>query len=229
MKNPFAALHKRRRHNLSYLVGILSGVLTVLLLSLPRNDILHARGPLNSGHEDMRCSACHKFQQGLLRQQLQANVQYLFGNRETSVSIGFRPVTNEDCLRCHERPKDRHPVYRFFEPRYLKVQTNLAPHQCVSCHNEHTGKRVTSNQTICSHCHKKLKMRNDPLDIPHSTLVKDKKWETCLQCHDFHGNYKMKKIIKQADMIKLKNIKAYFNGEQSPYSKHKYYKAKKDS
>ncbi len=186
---------------------------------------LDSPGPINIGHEKLSCDECHKKAGGTLRQQLQTNAQYILGLRNTSADIGHRQVTNESCLHCHDRPKDRHPVYRFFEPRYAKARLAIQPQYCNSCHREHTGKRVTMRISSCKVCHQKLAIKKDPLDVSHQQLIKEKRWSSCLGCHDFHGNHKAKPSESLKKIFTQDQINQYFNGLPSPYGKEKYYKA----
>ena len=179
------------------------------------------------GHETLACQDCHKDERGTLRQRLQANVQYLLGNRKHAVSAGYRPVANRECLHCHSRPNDRHPVYRFLEPRYRKVRQSIGADRCVSCHLEHNSMRISIKPEFCQHCHDDLKLRNDPVDTPHHVLVKTKRWTTCLGCHDFHGNHKMKTPDKMANVINKDKIEQYFDRAQHPYPGNIIHQARK--
>ncbi|WP_455212432.1 hypothetical protein [Kaarinaea lacus] len=210
----------------------------MLWLSLPSNTRLHAPGIMNVGHEKLECEDCHLRTEGSLRQKLQANVRFWIGMRESFVSLGHQPVANEHCLECHERPNERHPVFRFFEPRFKKARAEVGAQFCISCHREHNGVRVSTDLHFCAVCHQRLALKNDPLmnsPIPraseftqasHQQLVKTKQWQTCLGCHDFHGNHRMKTATSMDQLIDPKNIRAYFQGGKSPYSQNKYHKAK---
>lgn len=219
----------RKPQYLAYALGIIIGVLGMAVLLTPANDKFHAHGPMNSGHETIKCESCHQDAPGSLRQQIQANLRYAFGQRERLADFGHQDVGNENCLDCHERPNDRHPVYRFLEPRFLKAREALRPQFCVSCHTEHKGQRVTRAEIgYCVSCHKKTKLRKDPLDVPHDRLIALKRWESCLGCHDFHGNHimKTKKVVDQ--VIPTEKIRAYFRGGKSPYGEGRHFKAKKE-
>lgn len=160
-KNSSSPFTKRRLLGISF--GIVLGIFAVLVLLAPQNERLHALGPMTVGHESMNCKTCHTDSQGTIRQQVQANVRYFFRLRQSPVDFGKKEVTNDTCLTCHSRPNERHPVYRFNEPRYAQVRAELAPQNCVSCHLEHNGKRVTQPDiTFCSSCHKETKLKNDP-------------------------------------------------------------------
>lgn len=235
----FSKRNFRRRQNIGLAFGLFTGVLIVIWLSLPANARLRAPGNMNIGHDKLSCDECHIPTAGSFRQKIQANAQYWLGVRQTFVSLGYAPVANEDCLDCHERPDERHPVFRFFEPRFKKARAEIGAQYCVSCHREHSGVRVTVDMQFCALCHKRLDIKNDPLMtvfgskdarpalVSHKQLVQSKRWNTCLGCHDFHGNHRMKTETSMARLIDSEVIKKYFQGSKSPYSKDKYHKAKK--
>ena len=207
--------------------GILIGAVIALSVIVYSNvdESFHAPGPENPGHEAVSCAACHRKADGSQRQQIQAKIQYWLGIREDTVVVGREPVLNEQCLDCHIRPKDRHPVYRFLEPRYSKVKNEIAPHQCITCHREHSGRRLSVDLAFCSHCHGELKLKKDPLDIAHAELVDKKRWKTCLSCHDYHGNYKFKLPDAMDKRILEKQLITYFDVGPPPYSREKLYPA----
>jgi hypothetical protein len=155
-----------------------------------------------------------------VRQQLQvaASATLLSRTEVGAVDVGYRAVTNSECLACHARPEDRHPVFRFLEPRFASVRDAIHPEQCESCHREHAGVRVTVvEQTYCKHCHGETALDSDPIDVSHRELVATERWDTCLGCHDFHGNHTMKPPRRLADRIPAERIRAYFDGAASPY------------
>ena len=219
----------RKPQHLAFKLGITIGLVCLAVLLLPAYEKFHVRGPMNTGHDTLKCESCHQEAPGSFRQQIQANIRYVFGKREYLADFGHQDVSNENCLACHERPNDRHPVYRFLEPRFLKARENLSPQHCVSCHMEHKGQRVTRAEIgYCVNCHKKTKLRKDPLDVPHDRLIALKRWESCLGCHDFHGNHIMKTKKMVGQIIPAENIRAYFRGDASPYGDDRHYKAKKE-
>lgn len=220
-------LKLQTRRKFGYCIGILILIVIILALISPQTMALHANGPSNIGHENLKCQHCHKEAIGSIRQRLQANVQYLLGRRATAVSFGLKAVSNNECIYCHERPNDRHPVYRFFEPKYKKIQKYIQPQFCVSCHREHTGKRVTSEIIFCKNCHKKLAIKNDPLLTTHKELTHKKDWISCLGCHDYHGNHQMTVNTDYQNKISKLNLEHYFNSAESPYSTLKFYKVAK--
>lgn len=207
--------------------AILIAVLIIYYSSISTGAWFHSSGKLNYGHEGLRCKYCHQKSEGSFRQQVQANLQFYLGNRESKTKIGHKNVDNTACLQCHHYSKDKHPVYRFLEPRFSKARVELKPQFCVSCHMEHKGVRITTKIDYCKTCHKNLKLKKDPLDVPHEHLIKLKQWNSCLGCHDFHGNHK-NKIPKQIDeRYSEQQIVQYFAGELQLYSEEKKYKAKR--
>lgn len=220
---------RRRRQNTGYLIGLILGLSSIVILSISWGEYYLMPGPSNVGHENVQCKYCHFSAQGTFRQQIQANVYYLLGKRPAPADFGRKSVSNESCLSCHNRPNERHPVYRFFEPRYKKVRQTLKPQYCVSCHLEHTGKRVTlTDISYCQSCHKKLILKHDPISTPHHELILAERWQTCLGCHDFHGNHVMEIEQKVENSISYQSIIDYFQGEDSPYSDKKHHKANKE-
>ena len=220
----------RYRQRLGGMIGFIFGLVVVCVLVLPGQERFHVKGAMNVGHEEVSCGSCHKFARGTVRQQIQANAQYVLGVRETPVDFGHQPVTNAICLECHDRPNDRHPVFRFFEPRFAAPREKIQPQFCLSCHLEHSGKRVTTFPiTFCVHCHKDTSLRHDPTTISHEDLIAADQWESCLGCHDFHGNHVMQlnRVVEQ--VLPSEKIREYFEGGASPYSDTKYYKAKPEA
>ncbi|MEQ6341411.1 MAG: cytochrome c3 family protein [Gammaproteobacteria bacterium] len=218
----------QHRHRLAYACGTLIGVLAFIVLLLPANAAWHSSGRMTNGHEDIKCEACHIVTAGSLRQNLQANVQYLLGKRAELVSLGHDPINNDACLRCHRPPQDEHAVFRFFEPRYTKARQEIRPQFCVSCHHEHTGTRVATTIDYCSYCHQNLKIRKDPISINHETLIKERRWRTCLGCHDYHSNHRYKLKTEVSETWSAETLQRYFDGGPSPYGNNKLNKAKRD-
>lgn len=213
---------------MGFIIGLIVGSAFLLLFFWPDQERFHVSGPMNVGHEALGCQDCHKQAEGTTRQQIQANVRYYLGWRKTGVDFGHQAVSNAECLACHERPNDRHPVFRFFEPRFFEARQTMQPHLCSSCHLEHSGKRITAEPTFCVNCHEGLKVKNDPLTISHEALIAAQNWESCLGCHDFHGNHLMKTETNVQAAIELERILEYFDGAPSPYSEKKAYQAKKE-
>jgi hypothetical protein len=133
--------------------------------------------------------------------------------------FGKMAVDNKECLNCHERSNDVHPTHRFMEPKFSSARDAIKPEKCTSCHNEHQGERITIEQIdFCQHCHLDTEVKNDPLTISHDQLISNEEWNTCLQCHDFHGNHIFELITELKDTIPVKEVREYFEGGKDPYS-----------
>jgi len=185
----------------------------------------HADGAIQSGHAELGCIECHKLSPGNTRQQLQANTKKLLGLRNTAVDFGFIAVDSSTCVDCHERPNDRHPIYRFQEPRFKEARSIVQATSCLGCHGEHTDSRVSISPEICHACHEGLEMKNDPLDISHADLTANEDWQSCLGCHDFHGNHKFQSEHNYSKRISAKAIVDYFGDGVDPYGEDFHYRA----
>lgn len=222
---------KRKRQVIGMCIGLMATVATYTVLSLPASEDLLSLGPMNTGHEDLECADCHTKAPGSALEQMQANFMHIIGQRSNPVEFGHEDVDTKKCQGCHDRPNDRHPTYRFKETRFADARADLDATQCESCHLEHNGKRLTLSMqqtTYCKNCHEDLVIKDDPLDVSHAELIKQERWSTCLQCHDFHGNHFMKTAEVISDTISLTQIQSYFEGGESPYGKRKKYIAKRN-
>ncbi|MEJ7600756.1 MAG: cytochrome c3 family protein [Kofleriaceae bacterium] len=207
-----------RRRGIGIATGLTFGVVMVTCLGASGSEQFHAKGPMNSGHADLACESCHREAAGTSRQQLQNAARELFGLESVAVDVGFRPVENANCNTCHEQKDDRHPSFRFLEPRFAEARAAIHPETCTSCHAEHAGKRVTiAETTYCRNCHTDTVLEKDPLDVSHRTLIADGRWETCLGCHDYHGNHTFEPPHRVKDVIPHVVIERYFEGGVSPY------------
>lgn len=213
---------KRRRQWIGFGVGILATSITYVVLSVPSNEKFLSKGPMNTGHEDLSCESCHTPAKGNVFQQFQANVMYTFGLRRTEADFGTENVDTDKCQDCHDRPNDRHPLHRFEEARFSDARKELGVTECESCHNEHDGVRITqTNIGYCENCHGDTELSDDRLEISHKQLVERELWNTCLQCHDFHGNHIYEVAHSMKDTIPVKVVQEYFDGGPSPYSDNK--------
>jgi ferredoxin-NADP reductase/bacterioferritin-associated ferredoxin len=209
---------------------VAAGAILLLALSLviPRLENQRPHGHPNVGHAELKCAACHTDAPGSTRQVLQAKAKHLLGLRETGAVFGKLPVTNAVCVQCHANPDDRHPANRFLEPRFDEARESVGPQMCVSCHREHSDARVTiGTTTFCVQCHQELKVRNDPIRPTHATILQEKAWNTCMQCHDYHGNHTAKVPLNLRDAADLGAIARYMAKGPSPYGAT-VVKAKKD-
>ncbi len=228
MRLPFHISPKRERQVLGFVIGLFITAVGFTALMWPGNDDLVSLGPMNTGHDDLQCQDCHTKARGNAFQQLQANVMHLFGQRKKPVTFGHEDVDSKKCQACHDRPNDRHPIHRFEEAKFAEVREKIHPENCESCHLEHNDVRlVITNTGYCENCHQETELSEDPLDVPHSELIENAMWTTCLQCHDFHGNHVMKTAVMMKDTIPMTRIIEYVEGGPSPYSEIKKYLATK--
>lgn len=203
----------------AYLTGALLALLPLLLLA-PALARYVPNYEHNPGHADVECTDCHARAPGNARQQIQAKVRRLLGMRDAGTAFGMEPVRNKACIACHNNPDDRHPAHRFLEPRFAEARAEFAPQECVSCHREHVGTRLSKVDTgFCASCHGELVVDNDATRPTHAVLIRDDRWNTCLTCHDFHGNHAFKppQDIRQA--ISPESLSAYLRRGDSPYGK----------
>ena len=70
-----------------------------------------------------------------------------------------------------------------------------------------------------------MEVKDDPLDVPHSDLVSNENWASCLTCHDFHGNHMHSVPTRMADRLRESEILDYFDSETDPYGQEKRYRA----
>jgi ferredoxin-NADP reductase/CRP-like cAMP-binding protein len=206
----------------AYGAGLL--IVAVLLLILASPELMSSKptGYPNTGHSDLACNACHVEAPGTARQQLQAKVQFLLGQRESDSPWQHQPVSNKNCMDCHDRPKDMHAPHLFLESKYALIREELGPDQCVSCHREHRDVRVTNTEIeFCSACHQEMNLKNDPLIPPaspsHAELVNSGQWSSCLGCHDYHGNHLAPTPTDLGKVISIPDLQKYFRGGDTPY------------
>jgi hypothetical protein len=209
------------------LVALLSAGIALILYLMPEVASALSPGRMMAGHEALGCETCHKAAPGTMRQQIQANIAYWIGRRNEGAAFGNRPVASADCIVCHSRKDDHHPIHRFREPRFLEAVNQLDARTCLSCHVEHKGKRVAAGSEQCRFCHARLILKDDPINIPHATLALTGQWTTCLGCHDFHGNHVRETPKALQARIEVERIEAYLRDGPSPYGTQKREEARK--
>lgn len=208
------AIARRRIYQAAFLLMLLP--LLLVWVESWRSVLPHNH--MTKGHQDFECKECHVDAPGTVRQQLQAKAKALVGLRDSSAPFMHLPVNNQTCSHCHQRPDDRHSPNRFMEPRFAKARATIGPEQCVSCHREHNQAAVTvSDAGYCVQCHYDLKVDNDKVKPSHAALIAANRWETCLQCHDFHGNHKRKTPDTLEQALSLSKVSSYLKDGQSPY------------
>lgn len=214
---------KIRRMSLFMLLPVsLTGFSVVSVSSM---KFVTAYGPIQSGHENITCVQCHARPVASWRQQIQANFRHFIGTRIEPVDFGFHPVTSSTCLSCHERPNERHPIYRFREPRFQKLEITVDATSCLGCHSEHTNERAHVELGFCSSCHGALTLEFDPIDISHEILINDQRWDTCLGCHDFHGNHAYEVPTQVEQAFSASDLRNYLQSGKSPYGTSKTFEA----
>ena len=199
-------------------LGLACGGIFIVIGASGRLPGLNRRGPMIPGHKALRCSYCHDLPPGSLRQRLQAKVGRWLGTRKNEVLIGAAPVKTRHCLACHRRRNERHPVFRFLEPRFRTVRLALGPQRCTSCHHEHQGRRVGVETSYCRHCHSGTKVPRDPATPSHKELIRAGQWNSCLRCHDYHGNHRFKTPAQLQQAPTQSSVADYFRAGPRLYS-----------
>jgi hypothetical protein len=149
---------------------------------------------------------------------LQAKAKLALGLRQTGAVLGMEPVASATCIQCHANPDDQHAASRFLEPRFDQARADTGAQLCVSCHREHSQARVTApSASYCVSCHADLQVRADRASPTHAQLLASKRWETCLQCHDYHGNHRFAAPLRLQDAATLDTLQQYLRQEPSPY------------
>lgn len=200
-----------------------------LLLGLPNYARSVVPGHMVPGHEGVACVKCHVPAPGSMRQQVQANVMHWVGLRGSGASFGHEPVASASCSGCHAREDDRHPTFRFREPRFTAVNKTLDARNCLTCHSEHKAERVSNDGTFCAACHDGMKARKEVIQPTHADLSATKRWDTCLTCHDFHGNHPVKAPHRFEQAHDLAAVRAYLGSGADPYSPRKKHEARKEA
>lgn len=101
---------------------------------------------------------------------------------------GFKPVTNDTCMRCHEAElaEDMHGTSKFRDPRWAGDLQKLEALTCTTCHNEHVhmfGRGVHIQPDLCMACHEGI--INGDLKS-HDEFTPDGCWTA--GCHNYHDH-----------------------------------------
>ncbi|MHC4935855.1 MAG: hypothetical protein ACYTGJ_06525 [Planctomycetota bacterium] len=208
----------RLRRQAPWLFGLAASLVVLLALTADSGQAWRSPGGQGDMHDNRECGLCHEPAPGTLRQQVQANIQYWLGNRDTPAAIGTIPVTDTACLDCHRMPWDEHPINDFLDPSYAEERELFGPHTCAGCHDHHSGVNLTISGDYCRHCHEEIDEPDPPTRPTHQRLVADGRWETCLQCHDFHGSHLHDAPLDLTDAASVERVLRYLDGvEESPY------------
>jgi len=202
----------------AYGLGLIVAAIGGVLLLLPGSEYWHAAGPFNVGHTKLACSDCHTRAPGNVAGQALNNILHAVGLSDSGSYFIYSPAGNEQCLACHTNPDDLHPVAEFLEPEFAKVREARGVQFCIGCHQQHLGVRISvTPRVVCQDCHDDMTLDDDPVDISHTRLISDRRWETCLGCHDHHGNHDRKVPTVMSEILTEEQIQQYFDGGKSPY------------
>lgn len=203
----------------AYRWGLIVAAIGAGLLVLPGRESWHAAGPPNVGHTKLECGECHTPAPGNFVGQAFQNMIHAVGLSDSATYFVYEPAGNEQCLECHDNPDNVHPADEYLEPaEFAEARQAIGVQHCGSCHQEHLGVRVSVAQDFCRHCHQEdIDLSDDPLDVPHTTLISDERWGTCLGCHDHHGNHEREVPTMMSQVLTEEQIQQYFDGGESPY------------
>lgn len=135
-----------------------------------------------------------------------SNGHILFEASCASCHEGFKPVTNETCVRCHEveMATDAHGPKKFNDLRWAAELEKLEVLTCTTCHNEHVhmfGRGVHLQPDLCMTCHEGIVQGEL---ASHNNFSPDGCWTA--GCHNFHDHRSistgfLRKNMGQADML----------------------------
>ena len=113
---------------------------------------------------------------------------YLFEASCSSCHEGFKPVSNENCSRCHqaELAEDKHGAAKFRDPRWAGELAQIEALTCTTCHNEHVhmfGRGVHLQPDLCMACHEGI-IQGDLKS--HDGFAADGCWTA--GCHNYHDH-----------------------------------------
>lgn len=113
---------------------------------------------------------------------------YLFETSCSSCHEGFKPVSNDTCMRCHEAEmaEDVHGTQKFRDPRWAQDLEKIEALTCTTCHNEHVhmfGRGVHLQADLCMACHDGI---IDGDLKSHDGFSADGCWTA--GCHNYHDH-----------------------------------------
>lgn len=113
---------------------------------------------------------------------------YLFETSCNSCHEGFKPVSNDTCMRCHEAEmaEDKHGASKFRDPRWAGELAKIEALTCTTCHNEHVhmfGRGVHLQPDLCMNCHQGI-IEGDLKS--HDGFSADGCWTA--GCHNYHDH-----------------------------------------
>lgn len=113
---------------------------------------------------------------------------YLFETSCASCHEGFKPVSNETCMRCHEAEmaEDKHGAAKFRDPRWAGELAKIEALTCTTCHSEHVhmfGRGVHLQPDLCMNCHQGI-IEGDLKS--HDGFAADGCWTA--GCHNYHDH-----------------------------------------
>ena len=111
---------------------------------------------------------------------------HLFEAACASCHEGFKPVSNDTCMRCHEAEleEDLHGASKFRDPRWAGELAKIEALTCTTCHNEHVhmfDRGVHLQPDLCMACHEGI--INGDLKS-HDGFTADGCWTA--GCHNYH-------------------------------------------
>ncbi len=106
----------------------------------------------------------------------------------SSCHQGFKPVSNETCMRCHEAEMatDAHGAKKFRDPRWAELLSKLDVLTCTACHQEHVhifARGVHLKPDLCMNCHQGV---IEGEMASHKGFTADGCWTA--SCHNFHDH-----------------------------------------
>lgn len=113
---------------------------------------------------------------------------YLIEASCASCHEGFKPVTNETCVRCHEAEleQDLHGAKKFRDPRWAGELEKIEALTCTTCHAEHIhmfARGTSMKPDLCMACHEGI--INGDLKS-HDGFTPDGCWTA--GCHNYHDH-----------------------------------------